>query len=64
MPTAQLLIYNIRRSRLIQCNIPTKWNERFGPTNSPADNRFFAEVRWNGGSRLPTFIRKVCEQGW
>ncbi len=63
--TVQLLVYNRTRSRIVQRPMTRLWNTRFGPTGSPEDNRFFAQVRWDAREgRAPIFVRKLPEQGW
>jgi hypothetical protein len=59
----QLLIYNRTRDWMWQGPITQEWNDLFGPTLAPHDNRFFAEVRWND-SGPPTIVRRLHEQGW
>lgn len=59
----RMLFYN--RARDWECFYPLtpEWNQHFGPTTSPEDNKFFAEVRWNNAAP-PTFVRKLPEQHW
>jgi hypothetical protein len=60
----QLLIYNHARDLMWMGAIPDEWNDLFGPTIAPWDNRFFAEVRWADLVRPPLFVRKLPEQDW
>ncbi len=63
-PVPQLLLYNRHKTRIVQCDMPPDWDRRFGPSHSPEDNRFFALVQWWDRKRMPTFVRRVPEQGW
>jgi hypothetical protein len=60
----QLLIYNRARDWMLQCDLTEDWNKHFGPTTSPDDNRFFAEVKRAQRSRAPQFVRRLREQSW
>jgi hypothetical protein len=59
-----LLFYNRARGWYLQCELTKDWNERFGKTLSPEDNRFFAEVTWQDRGRPPIFKHTAPEQGW
>lgn len=63
-PVPQLLFYNRARDWMLKCNLTKEWNEHFGPTLSPDDSRFFAEVRWPVRAQPPIFVRRLPEQHW
>jgi hypothetical protein len=60
----QLLFYNRARDWLLQCDLTDEWNQHFGATTAPDDNRFFAEVRWPNRRTPPEFVRRLPEQHW
>ena len=60
----QLLFYNRARDWMLQCDLTEEWNQLFGKTTSPDDNRFFAEVRWPTRIEPPQFVRRLPEQHW
>ncbi len=61
---AQLLVYNRDRSFMMQCDLTAEWNAQFGPTPSPDDSRFFAQVLWVDKTETPVFVQRLPEQGW
>ena len=64
MSGPQLMFYNKARDWFLQCDATEDWLKHFGPTTSPADSRFFAEVRWPVRAEPPIFVKRLPEQHW
>ena len=58
----QMMFYNRTRSWQWMGDLTSEWNKQFGPTMSPEDNRFFAEVIWPNKREMPEFVKRLPEQ--
>lgn len=63
-PRVQVLFYNRACDWIWQGDLTTEWSVHFGLSDSDADNRFFAEVRWRDRHQAPEFVRRLPEQHW